>query len=136
MDNSIVLPGGYRIGIDPLLGLLPGIGDVIGAAVSLWIIWDAALLGLPLLVIARMLLNLVVDTAGGSLPVVGDLFDAVWKANALNMRLAEKHYSATAKPRSGAAIFAFFALALLFLMAGSLAASYWVVRFFFSLFGR
>jgi hypothetical protein len=135
LDNSIALPGGLRIGLDPLIGLVPAVGDVITSALSLWIVWDAALLGLPLHVIARMLLNIGLDTMGGSLPVIGDLFDAVWKANAMNMQLAEKHYSPAAKPRSAIKIFAFFALTFLFLASITTAAAYWLIKGVLSLFG-
>lgn len=99
LDNSILLPGGHRIGVDPLLGLIPAAGDLIAGGLSLWMLYDAALLGLPKRVLARMLGNVLVESIVGSVPGLGDVFDAVWKANARNMRLVEQHYSPALKPR-------------------------------------
>lgn len=100
LDNSILLPGGYRIGFDPLIGLIPAAGDLIASGLSFWIIYDAALLGMPKRVILRMLGNVVVEAVVGSVPGLGDLFDAAWKANARNMRLVDLNYTPAMKPRS------------------------------------
>jgi hypothetical protein len=90
LDDVIPIPGtSYRIGIDPVLGLLPGIGDVLGAALSTWILLLASRLGAPPIVLARMGVNLALDTLLGLVPFAGDLFDAGWKANARNLRLLE-----------------------------------------------
>ena len=90
LDNRFAVPGtNYRIGLDPLLGLLPGVGDVVTGTASAYIVARAAALGVPRATLARMLLVLVVDAVFGSLPVVGDVFDAVWKANARNVRLLQ-----------------------------------------------
>jgi hypothetical protein len=89
-DSSIPVPGtDYRIGLDPILGLLPVVGDVPGATVSAYIVAEAAGMGVPRATLARMLFNLVVDAVVGSVPVAGDLFDAVWKANQRNVALLE-----------------------------------------------
>src|SRR5688500_6453587 len=87
LDTSILLPGGYRIGVDPLIGLVPGVGDVIASALSFWLIYDAARLGLSRLVLTRMVGNVLIESLVGTIPLLGDLFDAAWKANARNMRL-------------------------------------------------
>jgi|GraSoiStandDraft_24_1057298.scaffolds.fasta_scaffold586009_1 hypothetical protein len=134
LDNAILLPGGFRIGLDPLIGLIPAVGDVITSALSLWIVWEGTLLGLPMHVIARMLLNVFVDAMAGSLPVLGDLFDAAWKANAMNMRLAEKYYSPAAKPRSAVKIFFLFAFIFLFMASITVTLAYWLMKTFLSLF--
>ena len=105
LDNSILLPGGYRIGVDPLIGLIPAAGDLIAAGLSFWIIYDAALLGLPKRVLGKMLGNVVVEMLVGSIPGLGDVFDAAWKANARNMRLVDLHYAPSMKARSERAIF-------------------------------
>ncbi|SDM97148.1 protein of unknown function [Halogranum gelatinilyticum] len=90
LDNAFRIPGTqYRIGLDPILGLLPVVGDVPGAVLAAYIVVEAAYLGVPRETLARMLFNLVVDATIGSLPVVGDAFDAVWKANARNVGLLE-----------------------------------------------
>jgi hypothetical protein len=87
-DNSIRVPGtDYRIGLDPILGLLPVVGEVPGATVSAYIVAEAAAMGVPRETLARMGVNLLLDATLGSLPVVGDLFDAVWKANERNVAL-------------------------------------------------
>jgi len=87
MDNSIPLAGGYRIGLDPLLGLVPGLGDLIGAFVSAAIIVHAHRAGVPRSTIGRMLANIAVDSAVGAVPLAGDLFDFAFKANTRNLEL-------------------------------------------------
>ena len=89
LDESITLPGGYRIGIDPLVGILPVVGDLSASAVSVYIVLEAVYLGAPRETVARMVGNVVVDTVFGAVPVVGPVFDAVYKANARNARLLE-----------------------------------------------
>lgn len=89
-DESIPLPGGYSIGLDPLVGLLPVVGDLSASAVSVYIVMEAVYLGVPRETLARMLANVAVDTVVGGLPIVGDLFDAAFKANARNVALLEQ----------------------------------------------
>ena len=91
MDSSIALPGGYRIGWDGIIGLIPGIGDVVGLGVSAWIVLGAARLGAPKATLARMAGNVAVESLIGAVPLFGDLFDLVFKANERNMRLLERH---------------------------------------------
>jgi hypothetical protein len=91
LDSAIPLPGGYRIGVDGFLGLVPGIGDITGAALSSYIIAEAHRLGTPKVVLLRMLVNMLVETLVGVIPVVGDLFDFAWKANRRNVALLEQH---------------------------------------------
>lgn len=90
LDNAVRVPGtNYRIGLDPLVGLLPVVGDVPTTVASAYVVLEAARLGAPRETIARMVVNLGIDAVLGSIPLVGDLFDAVWKANARNVRLLE-----------------------------------------------
>ncbi len=92
LDNAIGIPGTpYRIGIDPLIGLLPGGGDLVMAGFSVYIVWEAARMGLPRSTVTRMVSNLVLDTVGGSVPMLGDLMDVAWKANSKNVALLEAH---------------------------------------------
>lgn len=92
LDNAIEIPGtGYRIGLDPFLGLLPVGGDTIGAMLSAYIVLEAARLGVPKASLGRMVLNLLLDAAIGIVPVLGDLLDVTWKANAQNLKLLEAH---------------------------------------------
>jgi hypothetical protein len=90
LDDSIPIPGtGWRIGIDPLLGLVPGLGDLLGSLLSLWLLVLGARLGAPPAVLARMAVNVGVEALVGAVPVAGDLFDAGFKANVRNLRLLE-----------------------------------------------
>lgn len=89
LDDSVRIPGtDVRIGLDPLLGLLPVAGDAVSGALSLYIIVESARLGVSRKTLLTMLAHVGIDVAGGSIPVVGDLFDAAWKANTRNLRLA------------------------------------------------
>ncbi|RJQ71917.1 MAG: DUF4112 domain-containing protein [Desulfobacteraceae bacterium] len=98
LDNSIRLPGlNYRIGLDPLIGLVPGIGETVGALLSMYIVVEAARSGVPLAIIMRMGLNVVMEVLLGSIPLIGDLFDMAWKANARNMRLMQRYAAAPRK---------------------------------------
>jgi hypothetical protein len=90
LDEAIRIPGtNIRIGLDAILGLIPGGGDVAGGLFSGIIMLQAARMGAPTAVLARMLGNVVVDTAIGSIPLIGDLFDFAWRANSKNVRLLE-----------------------------------------------
>lgn len=74
---------------------MPGLGDLIGAGVALWVLVEAAQLGASGFVLFRMTANIVIDTLGGAVPVAGDVFDALWKANLRNVRLLERHLNAS-----------------------------------------
>ena len=92
LDNAIAIPGTrYRVGLDPLLGLLPGAGDFVGAGLSAYIVLEAARLGIPRSLMVQMVTNILFETVAGSVPVVGDLVDVTWKANAKNIALLEEH---------------------------------------------
>lgn len=91
LDTVIPLPGGLRIGLDGLVGLIPGVGDAAGALVSSYIIAEAHRLGVPWVILARMSLNVLLEALVGAVPVVGDLFDFAWKANRRNVALLEAH---------------------------------------------
>jgi len=91
LDSSIRLPGGFRIGLDPLLGLVPFLGDAAGVLLSAYIVSQAARLGAPRSVVLRMMLNVAVEGVVGLIPFAGDVFDAVWKANQRNVQLLEGH---------------------------------------------
>lgn len=88
LDEGIRVPGmDYRIGLDPLLGILPGAGDVLSGGVSLYIVVEAARLGVSYTTLLKMIANISVDVVGGTIPVAGDLFDFIWKANKRNFEL-------------------------------------------------
>lgn len=87
LDESIPLPGGYRIGLDGFIGLIPGVGDFIGGLLSSVIIYKAHQLGVPRMILGRMIINMMIDTVLGAIPLAGDVFDFVWKANKRNAAL-------------------------------------------------
>jgi hypothetical protein len=91
LDRSIPI-GRWRIGLDPILGVLPGAGDWIGAVLSLYVVYESARLGAPSRMLARMGGNILVEAIVGMVPVLGDLFDFAWKANTRNLALIERHY--------------------------------------------
>lgn len=89
LDDGYELPVvGIRVGLDPLLGLLPVVGDAVPAVAGLYIVLEAARLGVSKFVLARMCMNIAVDWAAGSVPVVGDLFDVVFRSHRRNLDLA------------------------------------------------
>jgi hypothetical protein len=90
LDARWGIPGTpWRFGLDGLLGLIPGAGDVAGAALSAYIVWEAHRLGASKLTIARMIANVGIEALIGVVPVLGDLFDVAFKANIRNLRLLE-----------------------------------------------
>lgn len=92
LDTAFQIPGTrIRIGLDAILGLIPGAGDVLSAALGSYIVMAAVRAGAPMPVIARMLGNVALDTAVGSIPVLGDLFDIAFKSNKRNAELLERY---------------------------------------------
>ncbi|MEZ5498700.1 MAG: DUF4112 domain-containing protein [Steroidobacteraceae bacterium] len=95
-DAALRVPGtAWRVGIDPLIGLVPVLGDFAGALLASWGIWVAHRLGVPRRAKLRMAANVLIDALGGSVPLVGDLFDAGYKANLRNLAIIERHLRAT-----------------------------------------
>ena len=108
LDSSIRLPGlNFRIGLDALIGLIPGIGDVIGVVASGYIVREAARAGLPRSVLARMVFNVAIEGVVGVIPLLGDLFDAGWKANQRNVRLLDAWLSNPHRARNSSRAFVF-----------------------------
>ena len=92
LDSAFVVPGtSMRIGLDPIVGLIPGLGDLVSPLFTMGILWQARELGIPKVVQLRMIFNVAIDTVVGLMPVLGDLFDFAWKANDMNMTLLERH---------------------------------------------
>ena len=92
LDNAFRVPGTQiRFGLDPLIGLVPGLGDVAGGLLSAYIVLEAARAGASVPVVLRMLANLGLDMLFAAVPVLGDLFDAGFKANTRNMALLQRH---------------------------------------------
>jgi hypothetical protein len=102
LDSAFVVPGTtFRIGLDPILGLLTGIGDLASPLFTIGVLWQGRDLGIPRVVQLRMIFNVAIDTLLGSVPVIGDLFDVAWKANDMNMALLERHAYEERRPSAG-----------------------------------
>lgn len=129
MDNFLRLPGTkFRFGLDPLLGLIPGIGDTGSTVISAVALLAAARRGLPKILLARMSLNILINEAVGIIPVVGDAFSFWFKSNVRNYDLLRQH---TAAPRSSTTSDWIFVglvlLALVLILLVSLAVSFWLL---------
>lgn len=114
MDSSIRLPFGARIGLDSVIGLIPGLGDIAGAVFSSVILIHAWRGGVSLPVMLRLLANVLLETVVGSVPIIGDVFDMAFKANERNVRILE-HYAENprrVKARSLAAVWLLIAFLL------------------------
>lgn len=102
MDTAVVVPGtNIRFGADAVLGLIPGGGDLIGAAISLAIVNEARRLGVPKALLAQMIVNVGLDAVLGSVPLLGDAFDVYFKANRRNAQLVLDHFNANNDRRAG-----------------------------------
>lgn len=133
LDNSIRIPGTERrIGLDPLVGLLPIAGDVPTTGLSAYIVLEAAYMGVPRETVARMLVNLTLDATVGAIPLVGDVFDAVWKANARNVALLGARIDDPARANADRRFMAVLLVALvgclLALSAATVVALAWLAR--------
>lgn len=105
MDEAVRIPGTrFRVGLDGILGMLPGVGDAVTAAVSGYALLAAARMGAPKSVIARMAGNIVADAAVGAVPLLGDIFDFAFKANRRNLRLLEQFAAEPARTRKASRI--------------------------------
>ena len=134
LDNSIAIPGTrYRIGLEAIIGLVPGLGDLVGGGFSAWIILQAARLGAPPSLLARMGWNLLVDAAVGAIPLLGDLFDAGYKANMRNLALLDRHVEGpAASHRTSRRFMAVLALLLVLLLVGAATLAVLLVQFLLS----
>lgn len=123
LDQGIRIPGTQiRIGLDPILGLVPGIGDSAGAVLGAVILWEGVRAGVPRLTLVRMAANIVLDTAVGSVPVAGDVFDAAWKSNTRNIDLLERHAIAPSKARKSDLLFVAGLIAIVVVLVAALLA--------------
>ena len=100
LDDYLRIPGTQiRFGLDGIIGLIPGVGDVLGAMASWIIILAAWLRGVPRVTLARMFVNVAIETVVGTVPILGDAFDIAWKANRKNFALLERSAAALRAPR-------------------------------------
>ncbi len=117
LDNAIAIPGTtFRIGLDPVLGLIPGAGDFVGTALSAYIVIEAARLGIPRAALGKMVSNILLESLVGAIPVVGDWFDFAWKANTKNMELLEAHLGVSPESQKVNRWFIFLLVAGLFIV--------------------
>lgn len=130
LDNALRIPGtDIRIGLDPLVGLVPGFGDLVGGLASAYIILEAARAGAPMSVLVRMLGNVGIDSIVGSFPIAGDLFDVAWKSNTRNVRLLERHLEAPRETRSASIALALLVVVAAVLLAvGGIALTFLLIR--------
>jgi hypothetical protein len=131
LDNAIAIPStDLRVGLDPLLGLFPGGGDGISLFFSVYIVLESLRFGLPKETLFRMIVNLVVDAIVGSVPMIGDLFDFAWKANARNIQLVESHLANPRPQTMSDRLFVWaIALVLILLLVGAIALIVGAIRF-------
>jgi hypothetical protein len=128
MDGSIPLPGGFRIGLDPIIGLIPGVGDLIGTVVSSAIVLQAQRAGIPKATLMRMIANVGIDAVIGAVPIVGDLFDFAFKANAKNLELYRSARTGVRDTRSDVGFVAVVLVVLGAIMALPILAVIWIVQ--------
>ena len=133
LDTAFPIPGTrYRIGLDGLLGLVPGIGDSLGTLLSSYIIFAAARLGVPKQVLLRMVGNVALEGLVGLVPILGDLFDIAWKANIRNLALLRAHAEdLDQQPRSQRQVLGLIAGVLLLVVIGLTVASVLLLRFLY-----
>ena len=118
LDSAVLVPGtSFRFGLDPILGLIPGLGDLVSPLFTAGIIWQARDLGIPRVVIMRMIVNAAIDTLVGVVPIVGDLFDFAWKSNNMNLALLEQHAYEELRPSASDWTLVILAIALLVVIA-------------------
>lgn len=130
LDDLIRIPGtNIGIGLDPILGLIPGLGDVIGGALSSYILLIAAREGAPTSVLLRMLGNIGLDSLVGIIPVVGDLFDVGMKANRRNVDLLERYLGAPRQTKAASrGVVALIILGVVLIIVGAIALGVLLVR--------
>lgn len=133
LESAVRIPGTrFRIGLDALIGLIPGIGDVAGAGLAAYIVVLASRLGAPSTLILRMLANIAIDSVIGLVPLLGDLFDIGWKANSRNLLLLTRYIERPAETRRAGRLLVLGALVgLALIVAACLALSLWALHAFF-----
>ena len=102
LDSAFRVPGtGARFGLDPIVGLIPGLGDLVSPIFAILILFHAVRLRVPRVIVLRMIFNAVIDMIVGAIPVLGDAFDFVWKSNEMNLNLLDTHAYGRRTPTAG-----------------------------------
>jgi hypothetical protein len=111
LDDAFQIPGTrIRYGLDAIIGLIPGLGDIVTGLMSMIIVFVGWQRGIPKITQARMMMNIVIDTAVGAIPIFGDAFDVAWKANRMNIRLLKRASEAPSRRNTLADWFFFLVL--------------------------
>jgi len=101
MDEAVAVPGtNRRVGLDAAIGLIPGVGDVVGALLSTWIVIGALRWRVPMWRVGRMVANILIDMAFGSVPIIGDIFDFLFEENVMNLKILLRYRNRLRPPRS------------------------------------
>jgi len=137
LDDLIRVPGtSIGIGLDPIIGLIPGVGDIVGGVMSSYILLVAAQEGAPTSVLIRMLGNIALDSLVGVVPVLGDLLDVGMKSNRRNVDLLERYLGAPRQTKAASrGVVALILLALMLLVVGVVAAGVWFIQLLGRLLG-
>jgi len=135
MDESLKIPGtNFRFGLDPILNLIPIVGDISGFAVSGMLVLTMAKKGVSNKVIVLMVLNIVLDFVIGAIPIIGNIFDFTYKANSRNIKLLKEHYSENKHQGSGknivAIVLVVLVIVLIALVYGLIRVTEWVINMF------
>lgn len=133
LDGLFRVPGtGWRFGLDALIGLVPNVGDTLTSFASFYILVAGVRYGVPKITLLRMAFNIAVDYLVGSIPIIGDAFDFVWKSNKMNMNLIRTRASGHGKGKTSDYVFVFGLIGVLIaILVGSIVVSglilYWVI---------
>lgn len=124
LDDLVPVPGtSQRVGVDPVLGLIPVVGDVVAATVGGWVILEAARFGVPRVALVRMVVNLLIDLGLGAIPFLGDIFDVVSRSNSANLAIFRRH---ALDPDASTRGHRMFVAGLVLLLIGVVWATIWV----------
>jgi hypothetical protein len=134
-DELVSVPGtNMKVGLDALMGLIPGGGDLVGGAVSAYAILIARKVGAPAAVIIRMAINVIIDAVFGAVPLLGDVFDATWKANRKNLDLLERYVQQPQEVKRGSTLVVILALGLMIAaLVGIAFLTVWIIKVIFSM---
>jgi hypothetical protein len=130
LDSVFVIPGiNVRFGVDAIIGLIPGLGDLAGVVLSSYIVREASRLGLPKSVLIRMVVNVAIEGVIGIIPFAGDVFDAAWKANQRNVQLLNQYLDHPTQAARASRTFVFaLSVVLIVLIVTLSAAAFLLVR--------
>ncbi len=135
MDDKFKIPGtNFRFGLDPLLNLIPIVGDLSGFAVSAMLVATMAKNGASRKIVILMLINIIIDTTIGAIPIIGNIFDFAYKSNTKNIRLLKEHYQDGKHQGKGTGIIVLIVVILLVFLILITFLMYKLTAWFFGLF--